>query len=66
MDLESWKEPKTIVTSVLLLLIARTVYKKYQNIGRSPVVSYAVPWVGSAIELGKSPDVFFKCAMYVE
>ena len=66
MDLELWKEPKAIVAGVLLLLIARTVYKKNQNIGRPPVVSYTVPWVGSAIELGKSPDGFFKRAMYVE
>ena len=66
MDLELWKEPKVIVASVLLLIIARTVYNKNRITGRPPVVSYAVPWVGSAIDLGKSPDAFFKRAMYVE
>ena len=66
MDLELWKEPKVVVASVLLLVIARAVYKKSQVTARPPVVSYVVPWVGSAIELGKSPDAFFKRAMYVE
>lgn len=54
-----------IVASVLLLIIARAVYKRNQATGRPPMVSYAIPWVGSAIDLGKSPDAFFKRAMYV-
>lgn len=66
MDLGLWKEPKVIVASVLLLVIARAVYKRDRTTGRPPVVSYLVPWVGSAIDLGKSPDAFFKRAMYVE
>ena len=61
-----WYEPKVIVTSVLLLVIVRTVYKKTQITGRPPVVSYVVPWVGSAFDLGKNPDAFFRRAMYVE
>ena len=65
MTFELWKEPKVIVAGILLFVIARAVYKKNQ-VGRPPVVSYAVPWVGSAIDLGKSPDAFFKRAMYVE
>jgi hypothetical protein len=66
MVFELWKEPKVIVVGVLLLVVARAAYKKNQVTGQPPVVSYAVPWVGSAIDLGKSPDAFFKRAMYVE
>jgi len=63
---ELWKEPRVIVASVVLLIIARTVYKRNRITGRPPAVSYLVPWVGSAIGLGKDPDGFFKRAMYVE
>ena len=66
MDFQLWKDPKVVVASVLLLVLARTVYKRNQVTGRPPVVSYTIPWVGSAIDLGKSPDVFFQRAMYVE
>ena len=66
MDFELWKEPRVVLASVLLLIIARAAYKRNQDIGRPPVVSYAVPWVGSAIDLGKDPDAFFKRAMYVD
>jgi hypothetical protein len=66
MDLELWKEPKVIAASVLLFIIARALYGKDRTTRRPPVVSYVVPWVGSAIELGKNPDAFFKRAMYVE
>lgn len=66
MDYELWKEPKVIVASALLFVIAQAVYKRNQATGRPPVVSYVVPWVGSAIDLGKSPDRFFQRAMYVE
>ena len=59
-------DPKVVVASVLLLFIARTVYKKNQVTKRPPMVPYLVPWVGSAIDLGKSPDAFFRRAMYVE
>lgn len=66
MDLELWREPKVVIASVLLLIIARVVYGRNRVTGRPPVVSYTVPWVGSALDLGKSPDAFFKRAMYVE
>lgn len=66
MVFQLWKEPSVIVASVLLFVIAKVVYKKNRNVGRPPVVSYLVPWVGSAIDLGKSPDAFFRRAMYVE
>ena len=66
MDFEPWKEPRVIVASVLLLVIARAVYKKNQVTGRPPVVPYTIPWVGSAIDLGRGPDAFFKRATYVE
>ena len=67
MDYELWKEPRVVVTGVMLLVIAQAVYKRNQvRAGRSPVVSCAVPWVGSALDLGKSPDRVFQRAMYVE
>jgi len=67
MDYELWKEPRVVIASVLLLVIAQAVYKRNQaRAGRPQVVSYAVPWVGSALDLGKSPDRFFQRAMYVE
>ena len=66
MDFELWKEPRVVLASVLLLIIARAAYKRNQDIGQPPVVSYTVPWVGSALELGKSPDTFFERAMYVD
>jgi hypothetical protein len=66
MDFELWKGPKVILASILLLVVARTVYKKTQITGRPPVVSYLVPWVGSALDLGKNPDAFFRRAMCVE
>lgn len=66
MDFELWMEPKVALAVVLLLIIAQTVYKRFRTTGRPPVVSYVVPWVGSAIELGKSPDAFFKRVMYVQ
>lgn len=66
MDLELWKEPKMTAAIILLLVVGRAVYNRNRNAGRPPVVSYAIPWVGSAIELGKNPDGFFKRAMYVD
>ena len=66
MHLELWKEPKVLVASILLLVVARAVYKKNRITGLPPVVSYLVPWVGSALDLGKDPDGFFERAMYVE
>lgn len=66
MDFELWREPMMIVVIVLLLIIARAAYERNRMTGRPPMVSYAVPWVGSAIDLGKDPDMFFKRAMYVE
>ena len=66
MSFKLWEEPKVIVAIVLLLVIAWAVYKKSRVTGRPPLVPYAVPWVGSAIDLGKGHDAFFKRAMYVE
>ena len=67
MDSQLWpKDPKGIIVIILLLVIARVLFKKEQATGRPPVVPYLVPWVGSAIELGKGPDTFFRRAMYVE
>ena len=66
MALELWKKPTVIVVSALLLIIVRVAYKRNQATGQPPMVSYTIPWVGSAIDLGKNPDAFFKRAMYVE
>ena len=66
MALELWKKPMVIAASISLLIIARVAYKRNRTTGRPPMVSYAVPWVGSAIDLGKDPDAFFKRAMYVD
>ena len=65
MALELWEEPTVIAASIMLLIIARVAYNRNRIIGQPPVVSYAIPWVGSAIDLGKNPDAFFKRAMYV-
>ena len=32
---------------------------------RPPRAPYWIPWVGSAIEMGKDPDGFFESMMYV-
>lgn len=65
MDLELWKEHR-IVIATFLLIIVHNVYKRSQPTSRPPVVSYVIPWIGSALELGKTPDAFFKRAMYVD
>ncbi|KAG8948478.1 hypothetical protein FRC04_009686 [Tulasnella sp. 424] len=36
--------------------------KKNSNARRPPVVSYTIPWIGSAVTLGKDPDTFFQNA----
>ncbi|KAG8948477.1 Cytochrome P450 7B1 [Tulasnella sp. 424] len=36
--------------------------KKKSNARRPPVVSYTIPWIGSAVTLGKDPDAFFQNA----
>ncbi|KAG8915921.1 hypothetical protein FRC01_003468 [Tulasnella sp. 417] len=36
--------------------------KKNPNTRRPPVVPYTIPWLGSAITLGKDPDAFFQDA----
>ena len=66
MDLELWKGHKMVAAIVGLLIIAWAVYRKRQITGRPPVVPYVVPWVGSAIDLRRNPDAFFKRAMYAE
>ena len=65
MALELWKEPTVIAASILLLIIVRVAYNRNRITGQPPVVSYAIPWVGSALDLRKNPDAFFKRAMYV-
>ena len=66
MYFELFKESMVIAAGVLFFIVAWTMYKRNRITGRPPVISYAVPWVGSALDLGRCPDAFFKRAMYVE
>ncbi|KAG8900376.1 Cytochrome P450 7B1 [Tulasnella sp. 403] len=50
----------TIAIAAILLGYQRSISKKAS--GRPPVVPYWIPWLGSAIELGKDPDGFFRKA----
>ena len=63
MYFELFKESMVIAAGVLLFIVAWTMHKRNRITGRPPVVSYAVPWVGSALDLGRCPDAFFKRAM---
>ena len=47
--------------AIVLAIIAYTLYEKRKRMreGRTPMVSYLIPWVGSALEIGRGPDAFF-------
>ena len=49
---------------VALAIVAQTLYKRRKRVseGRAPMVSYLIPWVGSALEIGGDPDAFFSRA----
>ena len=34
------------------------------NVGRPPRVPYWIPWIGSALEIVRDPDEFFKAMSY--
>jgi len=68
MTFELWKESKVIVAGVLSLIINHCPggVQENQVTRRSPIVSYAVPWIKSTIDLGRDPGAFLEHAMYVE
>lgn len=48
---------------VLLVFIYLQRFNPFTSGGRKPPrVGYWLPWIGSAIEMGKDPDAFFKRA----
>jgi sterol 14-demethylase len=62
---ELWTETGAtpILVSVLLLLpIAYLVISHLSSRDEPPTVWYWIPWVGSALSLGKDPDAFFDWA----
>ncbi|KAG8912298.1 hypothetical protein FRC00_004832 [Tulasnella sp. 408] len=46
-------------TAVGAVLVGYYYTKKQSNSRRPPAVPYVIPWLGSAITLGKDPDAFF-------
>ena len=56
-------EPKYLVTAGLLLVALYLSRRRPAN--KAPFVSYWIPWVGSAISLGRDPDGFFRRAVWV-
>ncbi|KAJ7771931.1 cytochrome P450 [Mycena maculata] len=51
------------VSASLLVLGLAVVSLRKSSSGRPPVVPYWLPWIGSAVSLGKDPDGFFKKAV---
>jgi hypothetical protein len=66
-----WEEFQTrvtgapLLTSALLVPVAYLLLVKLRTQKGPPTVSYFIPWVGSALSLGKDPDGFFERAMCV-
>lgn len=63
-----WSYPKFLaVGTVALAFVTHTWYEKRKRVlqGRAPMVSYFIPWVGSALEVAKDPDAFFDRARWV-
>ncbi|KAF9642831.1 cytochrome P450 [Thelephora ganbajun] len=57
-----WSNPKLFLTGlVVLAAIVQTLYKKRKRASenRAPMVSHLIPWVGSALEIGRNVDAFF-------
>jgi len=60
-----WSYPKLFAATVAILTIfARTLYekRKRESEGRAPMVSHLIPWVGSALDIGRDPDAFLSRA----
>ena len=47
--------------AIVLAIIVHALYEKQKRVweGRPPIVSHLIPWVGSALEIGRGPDAFF-------
>ena len=59
-------QPTTLLALGLTALLLYKLFRKTTNSdARPPVVPYIIPWVGSAITMGKDPDAFFKSARSV-
>lgn len=58
-------QPATVFALSLTAFLLYKLSRKANGAqGKPPVVPYVVPWVGSAITMGKDPDAFFKNAKY--
>jgi cholesterol 7alpha-monooxygenase len=57
----------TLVTgaSALLVVLVCLSLRRYSALRKAPVVHYWIPWIGSAFEIRRDPDGFFRRAMYV-
>lgn len=53
-----------IVLVCIIAFVSSKFIDKYSHVARkAPLVKYTIPWLGSAIELGKNPDGLFKKAV---
>ena len=60
-----WYGPVLLAAgAVTLAVVAQTLLERRKRVSedRAPMVSYFVPWVGSALGIGRDPDVFFNRA----
>ena len=63
-----WSRPKTLAAAaVVLAVVVQAWYDKRKRAlqGSAPMVSYLIPWVGSALEVAADPDAFFDRARWV-
>lgn len=56
------QNPAAVSAFAALLVVAAVTLSKSKQSRAPPIVSYWVPWIGSAVTLGKDPDGFFKRA----
>ena len=56
-------DPKYLAAgAITLAILVQALYEKRKRTkseGRAPMVSYLIPWVGSALDIGRDPDDFF-------
>ncbi|KAF9646730.1 cytochrome P450 [Thelephora ganbajun] len=60
-----WPNPELFFTGLAVLtIILQSFYEKRKRVSesRAPMVSHPIPWVGSALEIGRNPDTFFNRA----
>lgn len=58
---EKWCNPILLAAVVALVVVAQPFYERRKRVseGRAPMVSYLIPWVGSALEIRGDSDGFF-------